>query len=213
MKLIQNIGAKLYNPLAPIWFDKSMFDYLPKEGIVLNLGSGNTRLENKKAINLDIHPFPNVDVVADAHAIPFPDNYFDGLLCNAVLEHTKQPWIVAKEIERVLKIGGIACVQVPFLEGVHDNEDYFRFTLKGLKSLFPEFDEIKSGVSGSSWQILAELVMMHPVMVLENTPFWKPGKLLMSWFAIPIQRLDFMVRNSVSMAKYARAYYFVGRKR
>jgi SAM-dependent methyltransferase len=161
---------------------------------------------------LDINPYPNVDVIADAHALPFPNEYFDGLLCNAVLEHTKQPWIVAKEIERVLKIGGVACVQVPFLEGVHDNEDYFRFTLKGLKSLFPELAEIKSGVSASSWQVLADLIMAHPILMLENTPLCNTTKLIMGWFAVPIQHLDFSVRNSHSMPKYARAYYFVGRK-
>lgn len=116
MSSLRQLALKFYNPFTPRWFDRSMFDYIP-EGKVLNVGSGITKLRDD-IINLDIVKYPNVDVVADAHALPFEVEYFDGVFCNAVLEHTIRPWIVAGEIQRVLKTGGTLCVATPFLEAI-----------------------------------------------------------------------------------------------
>jgi SAM-dependent methyltransferase len=206
---IRSLAGKLCNPFTPVWFDRSIFDYMPKQGKVLNIGSGSTDYGDW-VTNLDIVKLPNVDVIADAHALPFEDGYFDGVFCNAVLEHTIQPWVVAKEAQRVLNKGGIAYIQVPFLEGVHDEKDYFRFTLNGLKSLFPELEELKSGVSGSINQILADLVRIYPVLVLENTWLNLPVRFAMGWLAAPIRHLDRLIKRSPSMPGYARSVYFIG---
>lgn len=46
--------------------------------------------------------------------IPFPDNYFDGLVCCQVLEHFTHSHLYAiKEMHRVLKPGGIIELDVP----------------------------------------------------------------------------------------------------
>lgn len=211
MQSAKEIALKLYNPFTPRWFDRSMFDYIP-QGKVLNVGSGSTKLW-EDIINLDIVKYPNVDIVADAHSLPFEDAYFDGVFCNAVLEHTIRPWIVAGEIQRVLKKGGTLCVATPFLEGVHDEYDFFRFTLKGLRSLFPQIEEIKSGVTGSTASILADLLRVFPILVFENTFLHWPVAFIMSWLAKPFQYLDFVIKKSPSMPKYARAFYLVGIKK
>jgi SAM-dependent methyltransferase len=208
---IRSLAGKLCNPFTPVWFDRSIFDYMPKQGKVLNIGSGSTDYGDW-VTNLDIVKLPNVDVIADAHALPFEDGYFDGVFCSAVLEHTTRPWVVAKEAQRVLRGGGIACIQAPFLEGVHDEKDYFRFTLNGLKSLFPELKEVKSGVSGSTNQILADLLREYPILVLERAWLNLPTTLVASWLAAPIRHMDFAIKHSPSMPGYARAYYFIGRK-
>ena len=211
MSITTFIG-RFYNPFTPLWADRSIFDYLeqvPKGSRIINIGSGSTRLRDD-IINLDITYYPNVDVLADAQNLPFEDNYFDCVFCNAVLEHVEKPWMVSGEIQRVLKSGGIACIQSPFLEAVHDEHDYFRFTLKGLKSLFPQLKEIKSGVSGGVSQILADLLRVYPTFIFENTILDLPVKFIMSWVAKPFQYLDFI--KSPSMFKYARAYYFIGEK-
>ncbi len=212
MSKIRDLALKLHNPFQPRWFDRSMYDFVSKQGLVLNLGSGNTVLDSEVVVNLDIYPFPNVDMVHDAHCLPFNDETFDCVFCNAVLEHCLRPWIVANEIQRVLKTGGVACIQVPFLEPVHDDSDYFRFTAKGLRSLFPELEEIKSGVSASSNQILADLVREFPVLVVEDSILEYPTKFVVGWLAKPIQHLDFLIKGQKSMHKYARANYFIGRK-
>lgn len=54
----------------------------------------------------------------DLHELPFPDNYFDKVLCTEVLEHIKDNGKVLDELHRVIKPGGIMVASVPCSEGV-----------------------------------------------------------------------------------------------
>lgn len=56
--------------------------------------------------------------VADVTKIPFPDNYFDKILCTEVLEHIDHNEEILKEIRRVLKKDGILVTSVPCSEGM-----------------------------------------------------------------------------------------------
>ncbi len=51
--------------------------------------------------------------MTDALALPFADNTFDKIVCSEVLEHIPDYRAVLKEIERVLKPGGLFCASVP----------------------------------------------------------------------------------------------------
>ena len=63
---------------------------------------------------------PLAKVKMDVHAIPFPDNQFDVVLCNHVLEHVASDFKAMSELSRVLKPGGWAILQVPFFPPVPD---------------------------------------------------------------------------------------------
>lgn len=63
---------------------------------------------------------PLAKVKADIHHMPFPDNTFDVVLCNHVLEHVDDDIVAMREISRVLKPGGFAILQVPFFSPVPD---------------------------------------------------------------------------------------------
>jgi ubiquinone/menaquinone biosynthesis C-methylase UbiE len=51
--------------------------------------------------------------LANAEAIPLPDNSYDKLLCSDVLEHCRNPAIVIDEICRVAKPGAAVVLSVP----------------------------------------------------------------------------------------------------
>jgi ubiquinone/menaquinone biosynthesis C-methylase UbiE len=50
---------------------------------------------------------------ANALSLPFADHTFDKIICSEVLEHIQDYEGVLKEIERVLKPGGLFCASVP----------------------------------------------------------------------------------------------------
>ncbi|MFM8912707.1 MAG: class I SAM-dependent methyltransferase [Flammeovirgaceae bacterium] len=61
---------------------------------------------------------PLAKVKMDIHHIPFGENEFDAVLCNHVLEHVDNDIKAMTEIQRVLKPGGWAILQVPFFHPI-----------------------------------------------------------------------------------------------
>ena len=56
---------------------------------------------------------PLADVKADICNLPFPDNSYDLILCNHVLEHIPDDTKAMQELFRVLKPGGMGIFQIP----------------------------------------------------------------------------------------------------
>ena len=83
----------------------------------------------------------NADLLGDAHSIPFKDNAFDCVLSYAVLEHLHSPFITIREVERVLKPGGIFVGTVSQGEPFH--ESFFHHTPWGLLSLVATTDSLR----------------------------------------------------------------------
>jgi SAM-dependent methyltransferase len=79
----------------------------------LNLGCG----ENKKHgyINIDRNPLVKPDIIHDLSVIPYPfsDNCFDLIEAFHILEHLHEPFLVMKELYRILKPGGKLIIKVP----------------------------------------------------------------------------------------------------
>lgn len=124
--------------------------------IVIGLGGGPIRL-HPKIHNLNIVAYENVDIVGDAHTLPLANDSVDGVLCEAVFEHLKDPQVAAAEMRRVPKPGGRAFVCTPFLQPFHGYPSHFQnFTQAGHERLFARagFDVLESGVAvGPAWAI------------------------------------------------------------
>jgi SAM-dependent methyltransferase len=79
------------------------------------------------------------DVFYSGKVFPFPDESFDSVLCNQVLEHVFNPTDFLNEIGRVLKPGGKLLLTVPFVWDEHEQPwDYARYSSFGLATLVKE---------------------------------------------------------------------------
>jgi SAM-dependent methyltransferase len=79
----------------------------------LNLGCGEHKKEGY--VNIDWQALTKPDVVHDLNAFPypFPDNTFDLVEAFHVLEHLDKPFVIMKELHRILKPGGTLHIKVP----------------------------------------------------------------------------------------------------
>jgi SAM-dependent methyltransferase len=99
-------------------------------------------------VETDVALGPCTGLVCDGHDLPFGDESFDAVLCQAVLEHVIDPPRVAAEIARVLRPGGIVLSEIPFLQGVHEGAyDFTRYSLAGHRLLWRDFEELDAGVA------------------------------------------------------------------
>lgn len=117
----------------------------PADAICLSVGGGPGL---GAFTNLNIGPFPNVDVVADAHALPYADGSVHAIYCEAVIEHLYDPPQAVKEMHRVLKPGGMVFAGTPFIYHYHGYPHHYQnFTLQGHENLFRRagFHIIESG--------------------------------------------------------------------
>ena len=77
-------------------------------GRLLDIGGGSAHFKDYRpdVVSLDILPFAGIDVVADAHDMPFPDRTFSGIVMLDVLHHLQRPVVFLREASRVLAPGG-----------------------------------------------------------------------------------------------------------
>jgi len=102
----RRIAAAMANRSAPLY---------------LNLGSGPRGLDSENWINIDGFLDRNVHFSVDfSRRLPFPDESFDGVFCEHVIEHFtfEDASIVCREILRILKPGGVVRLIVPDAERI-----------------------------------------------------------------------------------------------
>lgn len=119
----------------------------PPGSLCVSVGGGPARA-HPSLVNLNIGPFPGVDVVADAHHLPYADGSVDAVFCEAVLEHLELPDVAVGEMRRVLRSGGQVFAATPFLQRYHGHPNHYQnFTLTGHRRLFERagFDVQEAG--------------------------------------------------------------------
>ncbi len=98
-------------------------------GRLLDIGGGSAHFKTYRpdVIALDILPFLGIDVVADAHAMPFANDMFSGIVMLDVLHHLQRPMMFLREAARVLRPGGrlamiepgMSALSTPFYSRFH----------------------------------------------------------------------------------------------
>ena len=140
-------------------------------GTVLDLGAGLrpfAGLLPGTTIALDYRPRPDVDLLGDAHRLPFRDDTIDAIVCTEVFEHLLDPPAAARELIRVLKPGGKLVLTTRFCFPLHDRPgDHWRFTSYTLARLFAPLDPV----------VLAQHSAYHTLLVLIVRLVMEPTRL------------------------------------
>jgi SAM-dependent methyltransferase len=192
--------------------------------LILNLGSGNRfigkdklDLNKVKIVQLDMGCFSSVDVIGDAHGLPFSDHVFSAIVCQAVLEHVRNPQKVIDEMFRVLRADGLVYAEIPFMQGFHpDPEDFHRFTLQGIESLFSRFFILDKGICVGPSSAVSGLLREYIAGIFTGFSHRKIlGKAVyfaVGWLTFPIKYLDLFLFKNKNAHKIASGLYVLGKK-
>ncbi len=175
-------------------------------------GAGTDALWTNRDIDIigvDIYHSETVDVICDAHYLPFPEGLFDGVWIQAVLEHVVQPEVVVSEIQRVLKPDGVVYAETPFMQHVHEGPyDFTRYTVLGHRYLFKAFAAIEFGGDKGADVVLA---WSARYFVWAITRSRTAGRLVGAAFSLALKPLrPFLSRRSLYDS--SSGVYFLGRK-
>ncbi|MFC1967384.1 methyltransferase domain-containing protein [Chloroflexota bacterium] len=185
------------------------------KGTVLDVGGGRKRgdfrePEGVKWLTLDSNPELKPDILADAGEIPLPPQSVDCVKCTELLEHVEYPEKVLAEIARVLKLGGVLVLSVPFNVNIHsDPHDYQRLTDQKLKNMLSgDFDNISVKKQGLFFTVLAYMIKQAIYSAKMRLRFC-------FWFLRPL--LDLLVKldntklviNSKFMSSFTTGFFVV----
>jgi SAM-dependent methyltransferase len=126
------------------------------QGMALDLGcgSGLHRGVCERAgfqwVGLD-YTAADAPIMGDGHALPFLSDSFEFVVSIAVLEHIQNPFVLAREVSRVLEPGGLYIGTVAFLEPFHGNSFYHHTHLGTYNTLSCADFRIERVAPSPSW--------------------------------------------------------------
>ena len=119
---------KFYYPKISKRLKGNLLDYGCGIGDMLGYFKNSTGVDINKHCVAHCRSLNLKAVVLDnTSIIPFPDNSFDSVLMDNVLEHITEPRPLLKEIERVIKVNGNFVVGVPGILGYQKDPDHKKF--------------------------------------------------------------------------------------
>lgn len=182
--------AHEYNNSDDLKFIKELYDVLVNEiqkvesGKILDVGCGNGNLftilpDGKyELFGIDFSEKMIIEakekcgdkasfLVGDAEKLPFDDNSFDIIVCNASFHHYINPDIVLMEMQRVLKDGGKLLIGDPYMPTLvrpviniitkfSDEGDYHFYGENEMKKIF-----LKNGLTPLSFQRTGNHTALH----------------------------------------------------
>lgn len=168
----------------------SKFSYLYK-GHLYDLGCGEMPYKEwllnyaDTYVGVDWGSTPHelkADILADlCEPLPIGSEVADTVISLSVMEHLREPQIFLCEAHRILKRGGAMVLQVPFMWWVHEApNDYYRYTLFGLKYMFEKAGFIK-------------------VEVWPQTGFWTMWVLKFNYQTVRFIRGPWPIREAVEL--------------
>ena len=187
------------------------------KGRTIDVGAGSAKYSDiikthaSEYVAFDIMPGKNIDVVGDVLNMPFENDSFDTVISTQVLEHVEKPWVMVKEITRILKSGGVCLLSAPLMVPYHPApQDYFRFTHVGMRSLFQnDFEIIECQPYGKTYIVLFEAIKQAYFHPYKKNKQSKWSERFLRYLEKVCLFLDKFVKNSQIYANV----YIIARKR
>jgi SAM-dependent methyltransferase len=186
----------------------------PRGALCLAVGGGPRRV-HPALVNLNLDVFPGVDVVGDAHRLPYAGDAVDAVHCEAVLEHLERPAAAVAEMHRVLRVGGEVFAATPFLQAFHGYPGHFQnFTRAGHQRLFEEagFEVVASGVCVGPTFALLDLVANYLRLALGGGRAVRAAARLVELGGRPLRRLDRRLNRLPGAERFASTTFVHARK-
>lgn len=149
------------------------------EKLFMDFGCGLRDEIFVNCLYLEVYPSRTADVIVTPNErLPFKNNSFDGIVSAAVLEHVRRPWEVVREFHRVLKPGGKAYIDWPFLQPFHGYPShYYNATPSGLSAMFED----------NGFELVSK--MRHPLQEADSTLLW-----ILRWMRDGIENPELQTR-------------------
>lgn len=130
------------------WHQRVILQSLLDDQVVVEIGSGNMALDDPCIIRMDVVLSPHVDVLGDAHHMPFLPDSLDYVFSQAVFEHLRNPYEAAQSIYDCLKDGGYVYHECNFVFAYHGYpHHYCNASLQGMEQIFSPFTPLKTGIA------------------------------------------------------------------
>ena len=160
------------------------------------------------------------DIYGDLAHLPFVSESFSTILCTEVLEHVPNPQQVVTECFRILRPNGVVLCTAPFVYPIHDEHDYFRYSPKGLRSLFESqgFDIVTVRPLGGTATTLALLIniYLHDICFIWNKWLYPLGLIIrpIIWLVVAmINTLGGLVHWVLPSTHLSFNHFLVARKK
>ncbi len=153
----------------------------PKQGRTLIVGSAvykekeDRRKRYPDVVGVDMLEGEGVDLVLDLEEqLPEDLGKFSHVECMSVLEHSKRPWLLAENLERLMEPGATIFVSVPFIWRFHGYpSDYWRISPEALPLIFPNIEwqqrKLASHELLEKYKVSAVKVSDHPYLARTET--------------------------------------------
>ncbi len=193
------VPSKLDTYCARASIRRALLAALPRlSGSLLDVGCGympyRSLLERPagpvtRYVGLDLpaNGYSQPDVEWDGKTIPLAGGAFDAALATEVFEHCPAPEVVMAEIARVLRVGGVLFLTVPFLWPLHCvPHDEYRYTPYSLERHLRRsgFGEVTLSALGGWDSSLAQMLGLW----ISRRPMRRSFKRLLSYGAAPVIR-------------------------
>jgi SAM-dependent methyltransferase len=186
-------------------------------GRVLDVGCGNQpyaplvlrQASTYVGIDLSCAHDPAPHVCGDSLQLPFKDASFDAVLSTQVIEHVTDPFVMVKEIGRVVRPGGYAVITGPFAWPLHEEpHDYFRFTKYAFAQLAARGGLSVVSIRERGGTIMA-LTQLLAALAYDRCKGRRLSRWLVKGFGVPMLACSALVDRMVHGTKFTLGYVMV----